>query len=38
MRAALPYITLFAAANDADAFLRVAARLTHTPRIAGRRR
>lgn len=36
MRAALPFITLLAAAADADGFLRLAGRIAQTPRIRGR--
>jgi uncharacterized protein with von Willebrand factor type A (vWA) domain len=38
MRAALPFVTLFTAANDARGFVNLAARLGREPRIAGRRR
>jgi uncharacterized protein with von Willebrand factor type A (vWA) domain len=38
MRAALPFVTLFTAANDAHGFTRLARRLAREPRIAGRRR
>jgi uncharacterized protein with von Willebrand factor type A (vWA) domain len=38
MRAALPFVTLFTAANDARGFAALAERLAVHPRIAGRRR
>jgi uncharacterized protein with von Willebrand factor type A (vWA) domain len=38
MRAALPFITVFTAANDATAFANLARRLAREPRIAGHRR
>jgi uncharacterized protein with von Willebrand factor type A (vWA) domain len=38
MRAALPYVTILAAADDAPGFERLAARLARDPRIRGRRR
>jgi uncharacterized protein with von Willebrand factor type A (vWA) domain len=36
MRAALPFITLLCAASDAAGFIRLARRITQTPRIRGR--
>jgi uncharacterized protein with von Willebrand factor type A (vWA) domain len=36
MRAALPFITLLCAANDADGFVKLAGRIARTPRIRGR--
>ena len=38
MRAALPYVTILAAANDASDFERLAQRVARDPRIRGRRR
>jgi uncharacterized protein with von Willebrand factor type A (vWA) domain len=38
MRAALPFVTVLAAANDARGFVRLAGRLAREPRIVGRRR
>ncbi len=38
MRAALPYVTILAAAQDANEFARLAERVARDPRIRGRRR